>query len=68
MTITAEGVETPGQAERLRTSGCHELQGFLFSKAQPEADVPGLLKQRHVLYGPGETGSEAHAAAALDIQ
>ena len=48
MTITAEGVETPGQAQRLRSSGCHELQGFLFSKAQPEGQVPALLDQHHM--------------------
>ena len=32
MTITAEGVETAGQAARLREAGCEELQGFLFSR------------------------------------
>ncbi|MDX7953861.1 EAL domain-containing protein [Lichenihabitans sp. Uapishka_5] len=32
MTITAEGVETDGQAVRLKQTGCEELQGFLFSR------------------------------------
>ena len=44
MTITAEGVETASQARLLRSLGCHELQGFLFSKAQPDAVVAGLLR------------------------
>lgn len=32
MSVTAEGVETPEQAERLRQSGCEELQGYLYSR------------------------------------
>jgi len=30
--ITAEGVERSGQLEWLRARGCHEVQGFLFSR------------------------------------
>jgi EAL domain-containing protein (putative c-di-GMP-specific phosphodiesterase class I) len=32
MTITAEGVETLEQHRWLRSSGCHQLQGYLFSR------------------------------------
>ena len=39
MTITAEGVETTGQALHLMKSGCHELQGFLFSRPRPQSDI-----------------------------
>jgi EAL domain-containing protein (putative c-di-GMP-specific phosphodiesterase class I) len=32
LTVTAEGVERPGQLEWLRARGCHEAQGFLLSR------------------------------------
>jgi EAL domain-containing protein (putative c-di-GMP-specific phosphodiesterase class I) len=35
VTITAEGVETPEQAEMLRKFGCRQVQGFLYG--HPEA-------------------------------
>jgi EAL domain-containing protein (putative c-di-GMP-specific phosphodiesterase class I) len=28
----------------LRAEGCHEGQGFLFSRARPNAEIVGLLK------------------------
>lgn len=33
--VVAEGVETAGQVEFLRKCGCHRLQGYYFSRAQP---------------------------------
>ncbi len=46
MTITAEGVETERQAELLRQTGCQELQGYLFSRPRPAADLDHLFDQR----------------------
>jgi EAL domain-containing protein (putative c-di-GMP-specific phosphodiesterase class I) len=43
MITTAEGVETEEQLEILRTEGCMQVQGFLFSKAVPAAEIPFLL-------------------------
>ena len=42
---TAEGVETAEQLDRLRMKGCTEVQGNLFSRPVPAADVPGLIAQ-----------------------
>jgi EAL domain-containing protein (putative c-di-GMP-specific phosphodiesterase class I) len=44
VTITAEGVETEAEMSRLRAEGCHEGQGFLFSRARPNAEIVELLK------------------------
>jgi diguanylate cyclase (GGDEF)-like protein/PAS domain S-box-containing protein len=44
VTITAEGVETEAELSCLRAEGCHEGQGFLFSRARPNAEVVDLLK------------------------
>jgi diguanylate cyclase (GGDEF)-like protein len=38
VTITAEGVETEGQAAMLRQWGCDQVQGFYYGK--PEQDAP----------------------------
>jgi diguanylate cyclase (GGDEF)-like protein len=43
VTITAEGVETEAELSCLRAEGCHEGQGFLFSRARPNAEIVGLL-------------------------
>jgi EAL domain-containing protein (putative c-di-GMP-specific phosphodiesterase class I) len=50
VTITAEGVETEAELSCLRAEGCNEGQGFLFSKARPNADITQLLlAQREAL-------------------
>jgi EAL domain-containing protein (putative c-di-GMP-specific phosphodiesterase class I) len=41
----AEGVETVAQQAFLREQGCHEMQGYLFSKPVPSEQFEALLKQ-----------------------
>jgi diguanylate cyclase (GGDEF)-like protein/PAS domain S-box-containing protein len=53
MTTTAEGVETAAQREMLRSLGCTEMQGHLFSAAKPGPEVRRLL------------GAQAKNAAAV---
>ena len=43
LTIVAEGVETEEQARLLRLLRCHEMQGWLFSKAVPKEQLEHLL-------------------------
>lgn len=42
MAVTAEGVETEGQAAMFRMAGCHELQGFYFGMPAPLDQLSGL--------------------------
>jgi predicted signal transduction protein with EAL and GGDEF domain len=44
VTITAEGVETEAELSCLRAEGCHEGQGYLFSRARPNAEIVQLLQ------------------------
>lgn len=44
MSVIAEGVETSEQFEALRRMGCHEVQGFLFSRPVPAAEFDALLR------------------------
>ncbi len=43
LTVTAEGVETPAQAERLRRIGCDSGQGWLFARPGPPENIDKLL-------------------------
>ncbi len=46
ITITAEGIETVSDMERLRDEGCDEGQGYLFSKARPQAEIVASLMRQ----------------------
>jgi EAL domain-containing protein (putative c-di-GMP-specific phosphodiesterase class I) len=43
ISIVAEGVETTEQLGLLRTEGCTEVQGFLFSRPRPAQEVEAML-------------------------
>jgi diguanylate cyclase (GGDEF)-like protein len=47
MTATAEGVETEEQLDRITSEGCTEMQGYLFSKPLPAAEIERLFLLRH---------------------
>ncbi len=51
VTITAEGVETEAELGCLRMEGCHEGQGFLFSKARPNSEIVQLLTAQRTARG-----------------
>src|SRR3984957_792712 len=48
ISTTAEGVETSEQLALLRSEGCNEVQGYLFSAAQPAAEVDKMLSKRRL--------------------
>ena len=44
----AEGVETEGQAARLRRTGCQVAQGWLFGRPEPTPDFSAAMLDPHV--------------------
>lgn len=44
--VVAEGVETLGQLDFLRGQGCHDIQGFYFSRPVDAAAIDAMLAQR----------------------
>jgi len=49
ITTTAEGVETQEQLARLKSEGCDEVQGFLFSPPRPAEEIKRLFGE----FAPG---------------
>ncbi len=43
MGVTAEGVETEEQAELVRLAGCDQIQGWLYYRAMPAAEIDKLI-------------------------
>ena len=58
MGVTAEGVETDAQATLARTAGCDQMQGWLYYKAIPAAELTELLELTRT------TGDERHGHVA----
>src|ERR1700733_11627387 len=63
VTITAEGVETEAELSWLRAEGCHEAQGFLFSRARPNAEIVALLRAQRGAENLDAEDSEAALVA-----
>ena len=61
MSVVAEGVETAAQLTLLSSLGCHQAQGFLFSKAMPADDATAFAVGYAGRHGANPT---AHAPAA----
>jgi diguanylate cyclase (GGDEF)-like protein/PAS domain S-box-containing protein len=66
VTITAEGVETEAELSCLRAEGCHEAQGFLFSRARPNVEIVALLRaQRGADCGVAESPDASASVTAM---
>jgi diguanylate cyclase (GGDEF)-like protein/PAS domain S-box-containing protein len=62
VTITAEGVETEDELAWLRAEGCHEGQGFLFSRARPNPEIVRLLSAQRALHPLAHSEPDARVA------
>ena len=54
MSTTAEGVETADQLKQLRGEGCTEVQGYLFSKPAPAAQVLEVIARVRSQFKQGD--------------
>ncbi len=46
MITTAEGVETTEQRDTVQALGCTQMQGYLFSRPRPAAEIRAMLAAR----------------------
>jgi len=67
LNVIAEGVETEGQLEFLRSHGCDEMQGYFFSRPVPVGDFEQMLRSGRRLALSGQTeGSRQRTLLLLD--
>lgn len=50
MGVTAEGVETEEQADMVRLAGCDQIQGWLYYRAMPAAEIDRLIEAQNLLF------------------
>jgi diguanylate cyclase (GGDEF)-like protein len=64
MGVTAEGVETEEQAKLVRLAGCDQIQGWLYHRAMPAAEIDRLIAQQNNSSAPfAEPGKKDEQAA-----
>jgi EAL domain-containing protein (putative c-di-GMP-specific phosphodiesterase class I) len=59
LNVVAEGVEKEEQLEFLARHGCPEVQGFLFSRPLPNAELVAWWSERRGLVAPPTLGPES---------
>jgi diguanylate cyclase (GGDEF)-like protein/PAS domain S-box-containing protein len=63
LSVTAEGVETEAQLDRLRALGCQRGQGYLFARPMAADDATAFLARTTGSAGAGAAGASAAGAA-----
>ncbi|RQS62926.1 EAL domain-containing protein [Burkholderia sp. Bp8963] len=59
LTVTAEGVETHAQRDFLGMHGCHQYQGFLFSRPLAPRDFARWVRAHRPCASPGDPDARA---------
>ena len=65
VSVTAEGIETEAQAERLQAMGCRQGQGFLFSRPVPIEKVDWLIARSRVVELGGSAAKRTAKSAKV---